>query len=82
MPRAMTRNNLTCPNMRGRVRRGRRRHRRRQLLILQSLGGHSEGSGLYAECNKTPVKHLTQKSEGVGLRLLEEHAGIPWWSRG
>ena len=63
----MTGNNLTCPNMRGRVRRGRRRHRRRQTRILQSLEGHGEGSGLYAECNKTPVRHPTQKSEGVGL---------------
>ena len=53
--------------MRGRVRRGSRRHRRRQTRILQSLEGHGEGSGLYAECNKTPVRHPTQKSEGVGL---------------
>lgn len=27
----MTGNNLTCPNMRGRVRRGRRPNRRRQI---------------------------------------------------
>ena len=65
----MTGNNLTCPNMRGRVRRGSRRHRRRQMQILQSLEGHGEGSGLDAECNKIPVKHPTQKSEGVGLGL-------------